>query len=342
MFLFYICLLSLVLIGASFKWNGFYEDGMGKEQCNAIKGIFIILIFFSHISRYLVDNGYHSYDMLDSMFIAISTHIGQWVVAVFLFYSGYGVMESLKIKNKSYLESFPRKRILTTLMNFDVAVLVFILLSLLIGNTLSLGHIMLSFIGWSSVGNSNWYIFVILICYLAFYVSYRLNDKWGKYVLLVLLVSIMMILSQTKEYRWYNTILCFPAGVFYSNNHTVMKDFFHKHYYIVLISLLVLFVVFCYLGLPRIIGFTYNVGCVCFVLTIVLISMRVRLRNKLLMWFGINLFPLYIYQRLPMITLKQWLGTSWICSHPFIYTVTCLGVTMIICYFYRFWRISFR
>ncbi|MBR4379771.1 MAG: acyltransferase family protein [Bacteroidaceae bacterium] len=341
MIAFYIFLSLLILVGASYKKSGFYADYIGKEQCNAFKGIFILLIFYSHITRYMLNNGFVSGTLLDNWFITLSTHIGQWVVAVFLFYSGFGVMESLKKKDGDYLHSFPRKRLLTTLLNFDVAVCAFILLSFVIGNQLSVGRVFLSLIGWESVGNSNWYIFVILVCYIAFYFSYRLKiNRWG---LLCLLLVIMLILSQVKEYRWYNTILCFPAGVFYSWNIKWIEERIYKRYHVILVASIILFLILYFhraFGIPRLYGLTYNLACIFFVITIVLMSMKVRLRNPLLLWFGVSLFPLYIYQRLPMIGLRHVGGAELICAYPFLYVLACLLITMLICYLYKYWKIS--
>ena len=95
------------------------------------------------------------------------------------FYSGYGVMESLKVKGNNYLNDFAKKRLGTTLLNFDVAVCCFFLLNYMIGKTLTIEDVLLSLIGWSSVGNSNWYIFVILLCYLAFYISFGISKERG-------------------------------------------------------------------------------------------------------------------------------------------------------------------
>lgn len=43
---------------------------------------------------------------------------------VFLFYSGYGIMESIKNKGEKYISTVPKKRILNVLVNFDIAVLI--------------------------------------------------------------------------------------------------------------------------------------------------------------------------------------------------------------------------
>jgi len=87
----------------------------------------------------------------------------QLVVCMFLFYSGYGIMESFKIK-ENYVNQLPKNRIFKTLFNFDFAVLIYMLLYVFFQHKeIGLKKVLLSFIGWESFGNSNWYIFSIFV-----------------------------------------------------------------------------------------------------------------------------------------------------------------------------------
>ena len=92
-------------------------------------------------------------------------------MVLFLFYSGYGVMESIIQKGETYIDRFPRHRLLQTLLNFDVAVVCFFFLNLALGIPMSFKQVGFSMIGWESIGNSNWYVFVILYCYLVSFQS---------------------------------------------------------------------------------------------------------------------------------------------------------------------------
>ena len=103
MLIFYIIILFLALYGSSFVKSGFNQDYLGKEQCNAIKGIFILVVFIRHIWPYLRDFGYDFSSLGDGIFMKIDRCMGQLIVVAFLFYSGYGVMESIKYKGKQYL-----------------------------------------------------------------------------------------------------------------------------------------------------------------------------------------------------------------------------------------------
>lgn len=139
---------------------------MSYDTTNSVKGIFILIVFISHSIPYITNAGYQYANWGDSIFKYISGFIGQWIVAMFLFYSGYGIMEAISMKGISYLDNFPKKRILNVLLNFDVAVLFFIITNILLDKHFTIVENILAFTGWTSVGNSNWYIFVILLCYV--------------------------------------------------------------------------------------------------------------------------------------------------------------------------------
>lgn len=176
MILFYLLLTLLVFSCLRFQLKGFYADYLSFDTTNAIKGIFIALVFIKHATPYILNSSYvFDNSLLSRTFIFINSQVGQWIVAMFLFYSGYGIMESIRKKGMIYVQSIPRKRVLTTLVNFDIAVALFAVVSLFVPNEYTIKQYMLSFIGWESVGNSNWYIFIIMLCYLIAYLCFRIR-----------------------------------------------------------------------------------------------------------------------------------------------------------------------
>lgn len=332
MLLFYIIILLLSLYGISFIKSGFNQDYISKEQCNAIKGIFILFVFTRHIWPYLSKFGYDFSAPGDSLFINIDRWMGQLLVVAFLFYSGFGVMESIKSKGEPYIDNMPRKRILNTLLNFDVAVLVFLVIDLILGINLKLNTTLLAFTGWTSIGNSNWYIFIILVCYFCTWIGFKLGKGWMAYFLLA---TAYIILFNTKSNPvWYNTIFSFAAGLFYSRFKSQIEPFVHQWYWIVLPAcILVFFSVhtqnFAFYGLKD------NLTSILFALSIVVVSMKIKVGNKALIWCGTKLFPLYIYQRIPMIFLSKFDGGAFISQHPFVYVWTCFLITIAIAFLYR-------
>ena len=114
-----------------------------------------------HFKEYIACGPY------DRIFWAIDGYLEQLIVTTFLFYSGYGILVSLK-NRKDYLHTFP-KRILGLWLRFAAVVCLFLLLNQFLGKEYSISTILLSFTAWQSIGNSNWYILAILTLYLLSY-----------------------------------------------------------------------------------------------------------------------------------------------------------------------------
>ncbi len=344
MALFYLLAFVILLFGIRIQKQGFFSDHLEMDQANAIKGFFILMVFISHCMLDIKKTGYIFVGGLDAAGMHIRSELGQLVVVMFLFYSGYGVMESYAKKGRDYVKSFPKKRILTTLLNFDIAVLAFVILDVALGIKLGLKQIVLSLTAWESVGNSNWYIFVILFCYFVAYVSFLAipgNGRKAMWMVSILVLAGMIVLSYLKPSRWYNTILCFPAGMCLSAYKDRIMFFCKKHYIGVLTVSFVVIMVFHWLPLPRLHGIVYNVQGVAFALLTVLLTMKVKTGNVVLHWLGVNLFPIYIYQRIPMIAITKFAGEEFVRNYPYVFMVSCFVVTSVIVWGYKFWRIRF-
>lgn len=171
MIIFYFAISLLIFYKFQTNVNEYNVDYLYKDQCNSIKGIFILVVFLRHIIQYADETSLNT--EWDKAGLYLNDIIGQLLVALFLFYSGYGVLESIKKKGEEYIDLMPKKRILTTLLNFDVAVALFIITDILLGIDISISQTLLSFTTWDSVGNSNWYIFCIILCYLLTFLLFK-------------------------------------------------------------------------------------------------------------------------------------------------------------------------
>lgn len=348
MLVFFLIIFCSLFIGLKVKSSGYYDDFLDRKQTDAIKGVFILLVLLRHSMIEIREAGFRPVCMLDTLGYRIHSEIGQLVVVMFLFYSGYGVMESIKKKGKEYLDRFPRHRMLNTLLNFDVAVLCFIVLNMFMGVNMGLKQIGWSFIGWESVGNSNWYIFVILFCYLASWISGRvfLGGEWNIVVMTVFLVLCgeagLSFLKHGQPW-WYNTILCYPAGMFLSLYKETIVRFFRRYYLFVFGLLLSLFLFLHFQRwIPAMRGLTFNAKSIVFAFLIVLTTMKIKTGNRFLMWAGLSLFPIYIYQRLPMRAFRHWFGDVWVSSNPHLFFLLCVAITLCISLFYKNWQIKLK
>ena len=173
MIFFIAALFLLTSCGAVFsKHDEFNKDYISKDGTVAIKGIFVFLIFLGHAMTYIDATG-----TFDLPYVKIQRYLDQMVVSMFFFYSGFGIMEQIKHRGGAYIGTIPKKRFPRLLLNMDICVVLFIILNAAIGQTFGAKQILLSLIGWESVGNSNWYIFVMLALYVVTYLSFLIIKK---------------------------------------------------------------------------------------------------------------------------------------------------------------------
>ena len=167
-----IAFVALVFLLSIYRckpiWNkGFYTDYASRDQSRAINGICIMLILLSHTFAKVSPN-----DALDRVYEPMRVFIGQFVVVPFLFYSGYGMMESLT-KKEGYLKSFPKKRFLKIAVQFSIITVVYILMHICLRSDYSMLHMLLSFTGITSIGNGGWFIFSTFFFYSAILVWFH-------------------------------------------------------------------------------------------------------------------------------------------------------------------------
>ena len=109
------------------------------------------------------------------------------MVVSFLFYSGYGIMESIKNK-KDYMKSFFKKRILKLFITFALGIMVYILVNAIFHIKYSFLTTILAFTGITAIGNSNWFIFATFCLYFAVLISFNVFKKNHLNALLLCLI----------------------------------------------------------------------------------------------------------------------------------------------------------
>ena len=198
----------------------FLPDYISKENTAPVKGIFVMLIVVSHAFQHIEPDG-----TLDLLYQAFRSHLGQAVVAMFLFYSGFGIMESIRKKGYDYIRSIPSRRFANVFCRFCLILFLYLILQYaFFRRSFPLKHILLAFTGWTSLGNSNWYMFVIFLCYWLVFISYlpmkRAGSRWipaGTVILTVLsVVSVAAMIKAGAASWYYNTMILFAAGCWWS------------------------------------------------------------------------------------------------------------------------------
>lgn len=330
-----LIIVTLCIYGVTiYQKPEFCRDYISRDNTLSIRGIFVLLVIAQHFVTYTELNSPY-----DSFYFEIRNFLGQNIVSIFLFYSGYGVYESIKKKGKEYIIRMPVKRMLLTLLHFDLAVLAFYFVDRILGAQYPFRTILLAFTGWTSIGNSNWYVFAVLCAYMFTWFSFILFYKYPIVaIVLTNMFSIIYIVVvhhyRPNEWYCYNTVLCYSAGMWYSYFKERLEEFLlldegQHHYYITLfVNVIIVLFLRPYIGSLRI----YIIWTLCFTSMTILMTMKIAVHNKILHWLGVYTFELYILQRIPMMVFARWGGIR---NRPYIFLVLSIAGTVVLAFIFK-------
>ncbi|MEY8390552.1 hypothetical protein D3Z36_05145 [Lachnospiraceae bacterium] len=332
----FVGILVLLTVAGIRKAEGTDRHYMSIEMTNSIKGFFLCLVFFSHIWTYTK----FTHPVFDAPYLFLRK-LGQCIVVMFLFYSGYGVMESVKKKGEEYVKGIPVQRFLQVLLQFDAAILLFWLYRIFTGVNYDIKRMVLTFAGWETIGNSNWYIFSILWLYLFTFIAFRVfkknRTKAANAVFLMSLLFMVVMRKLGRPYYYYDTVLCYSWGILFSLYRKKIEDFINESFQTWLFCLSMLGIGYLATYFFRHDSLiVYQIWIFCFVAAIVTFTMRLVIDSKPLQWLGRNLFPLYILQRLPMLILQPYMLPEDAGSiQKYLYVAVCFLCTLVISVLYR-------
>ena len=319
------------------KVGEFNTDYIGRSDSGAVKGVFVALIFMSHFTQYITEGPY------DAAYRLFQNHMNQMVVSMFWFYSGYGILESLRKKGRDYVVHFPVRRLLTVWIDFALTVCVFLVLHILESRPISPTFVLLALIGRKSVENSNWFIFATLAMYICFIVAFiwirDVSDfkQIGIGLFLLTALSMLFVYAEMKMGRpgySYNTVILFAMGGWYSLLRKKVERVAMRNesvYFALMCCLMGVYLVsYRYRRAYGIEGFT--IWAVTFTFLVVLFTMKCSLRSNLLEWLGAQCFGIYVLQRIPMNLLSRF---GFMESHKYCCFALSLVVTLFLSVLYK-------
>ena len=272
--------------------------------------------------------------VFDQPYLDIRKFLGQLVVVTYLFFSGYGIMESIKKKGTDYVKKMPVNRLFKLWYHFAIVVVMYVIVS---NGILKKGYpikdIILAFTGYATVGNSNWYLFVIFAMYITVIVSFLIFRK-NKILAVVLasVISVAFVIVEKKVLdlpsQYYNTVCCFPAGMIFSLLKPYIDKILMKNDIIWFTAFSVGIAVFAYFSLNRNEGLVYYT---LFTLTalavVVMFMMKANIQHSVLDWFGQHIFSFFILQRIPMLLIRH-LGFA---NREYFFIITSFFGTIFLC-----------
>lgn len=313
-----------LLILSSFGLGKTIKNPLSREVTSSVNGFFLITVFLSHFMQYCNSYPLSTFDQIHP-----ARYLGQLIVVMFLFYSGYGIMESIRNK-PDYMTGFIQKRILPTYLDFWVAIILYFVIYIFYQGIPTFKFTLYGFLGWESFGNSNWYIFVILGLYFCSFLSFRFTkNRWlGLILIWGLSFILLVLLKHYKANYWISTIFAYPFGMTFSE---VYHKWFSKKTTTKLWKKILLLggitVLFCLVYPIRYKSvLVFELLSILFALVWVVFTHLWKTYSPLYSWIGKNLFPFYIYQRIPMIVLAPLARES-----IYLYFLTCIAGTLLLC-----------
>ena len=279
------------------------EDYLSLESCNSFRGIFALVVVFHHLAQRT------SGGVLFHLF----THVGYLAVAVFFFYSGYGLMKK-HMSSPGYYEKFLLNRIPSILLPYLVITVIYWLYYAGTGKVYSARQMMIStFLKGLPIVSFSWYIIAILLSYIAFWLLMVLFKKhYDRMVMSACLLNLLYILFCRRlgyGSYWYNTAFAFCVGIFWAHKESDILELLQKHFPISATSV-ILFWMICILGTfvvkKSVIRFALQILSSClFSIIIVLFSMKFRIRSKIAHFLGTISLELYLVQGLPIMMFRN-------------------------------------
>jgi len=293
-----VLLLLLLLLGAKpvTPMAQFDEDYLSKDTCNILRGFFAIVVVFHHLAQ-RTSSGFLFRDF---------TQVGFLAVAAFFFFSGYGLQKQHILKS-SYSNGFLLKRLPQILIPYIIMTALYWVLRAVLGDVFSLADLFLTiFTDEGPIVSFSWYIISILIFYMGFYLLMKIFKKHHFGMILGGFLYYFLLVFLCRKFSlgiwWYNASHILVFGMIWAVYEDRILSFFKKYY--LLITPLIL-IIFCILfekqyDLLALFNVSYAplisaiiLTCL-FTLSFLLISMKVKLKNKVLSFLGSISLEIYM------------------------------------------------
>lgn len=238
--LFPILLLVLTFYCATLSQKGLISDTfLNLDQSKNIQASVCLAIILHHLTQQVT-----VYGMRPKGPITLFSHIGYLFTALFFFFSGYGLMTSLKSK-PDYLDTFLKRRLPAVIIPFWIInILGVILTYVLPGPKPGILEVASYIAGLSLINGNGWFIVEIVVLYLAFYLLFKLIKNRNIATALLCLFTVLIIIysflqghdaqgAKAHWFRgewWYDSTITFAFGILFAGFKDRFAGFCVKHY----------------------------------------------------------------------------------------------------------------
>ena len=162
----------------------------------------------------------------------------------------------------------------------------------------------------SNIGNSNWFAFTIICLYIISYLSFRFIKRKKNFIIGFFIINILCILHIYFVFNYFypkktysvDNILCFIIGILFSLLKYYLNRIFMRNdiFYFGNTSIIIVLYYYYYHKKGKniiLISITNSLFC----LIIVILTMKIRLKNEFLLFLNTHSYSIYLLQRQVMI-----------------------------------------
>lgn len=257
-------------------------DYLSIETGNSFRGLFAIVVVFHHLSQRT------STGLLFRYF----TEVGYLAVAVFFFFSGYGLQKSYITKGINYRKGFLFRRLPSVLAPYIIATALYWFQNFRRGVSYSTKDIITMAVTDHPIVSFSWFIINILAFYVAFWLLMFICRK--HYLLMIfgaVLFNVCWVaycIKMNLGIWWYRSSHLLVIGMFWAIYEEDILDEIKASYRVIVpITWSAFAVLFFFqeqiLSLFPILNLQYSlITAVVFVMSVLLFSMKIQIGNKVL------------------------------------------------------------
>ncbi len=319
-------------------------DVLEMENGNKIRGLLSVLIVIHHLSL----------NIRYAFILKAFSIIGIVCVAIFFFYSGYGLMLNYS-KCDNYLKSFFSKRLMKIILPYLVSMLMTWLGYLLIKYKFTPREMLNSIFDGNPFVRYSWYVLTIIVLYIVFFLSGKIFKSPKKMLGGIFIGTLLYSVVVISKFSWGNWTInsCFSflfgaaASIYQERAQKILCP--NKKYAMLLFAVFFLcgsMIVFKFLNggfiLNQIIKFPeiadylltkplliIGMNVLCFVLIILSFwwLRKIKLNDKVFLFLGKISFNIYLYHGLIMYLLRN---SRFYCKVDILYMILTFALTLLI------------
>jgi len=285
-YIYYPLLILLILWGCKWfnkgNWN---EEALSLSQTKALQGFCSVCIMLHHIAQKTCAPWLPSEVITHGLDCFVP--IGYLLVGIFLFFSGFGLYKSYRAK-PDYLQGFFGRRCFHPLLVLLLTTLIMVAVRSRMCEKISFsgpfhltGPIMLN--GYS------WFVYTLLIFYVLFYLAFQ-YCKSEKSATFFVLIGVLLYIFFCDWWMygswWYNSVILFVVGILFARYENRLLQYMQKAYLLFLPTALVATCIFFLLGEHTQNAFVQMSASCAFVISLLLLGMKIKIGNKALSFLG--------------------------------------------------------